>query len=177
MKKEIIISALAIFLIATPAFAKQENPKENSTKNNQNQRKDTDSLIQEISVSKGPSIRRSTRQSTRPSSAASSKPQSKLLIEEREKERQSFRLAYPTCRPEVEYRNHGEYVSCVAREHRGGKEVSEAARSEIGKKHPFPTATISPITSSLPSIQGGFNAFKSIEENLHRFFGFLLHFI
>jgi len=29
----------------------------------------------------------------------------------------------------------------------------------------------------LPSIHGGFNPFKSIEENLHRFFGFLLHFI
>ena len=32
-------------------------------------------------------------------------------------------------------KNHGEYVSCVAKLHLGGKTVSEAAKSQIGKKH------------------------------------------
>lgn len=32
-------------------------------------------------------------------------------------------------------RNHGAYVSCIARKHDGGESVSIAARSDIGKKH------------------------------------------
>lgn len=32
------------------------------------------------------------------------------------------------------WKNHGEYVSSVAKLHEGGKTVSEAARSDIGKK-------------------------------------------
>ena len=33
-----------------------------------------------------------------------------------------------------QYKNHGEYVSCVAHQKAGGKVVSEAAKSSIGKK-------------------------------------------
>lgn len=34
-----------------------------------------------------------------------------------------------------EWKNHGQFVSSVARTHSGGEEVSEAAHSSIGKKH------------------------------------------
>ena len=48
-------------------------------------------------------------------------------------------------------KNHGQYVSCVAKTHPGGKEVSIAARSDIGKKnHKTPTVTTSPGVS--PSV-------------------------
>lgn len=39
-----------------------------------------------------------------------------------------------TCDPDDSWKNHGAYVSCVAKLHLGGKEIPEAARSEIGKK-------------------------------------------
>src|SRR3989344_3933414 len=38
------------------------------------------------------------------------------------------------CNLDDEWKNHGEFVSCVAHEHRGGDDVSEAARSDVGKK-------------------------------------------
>jgi hypothetical protein len=130
VKKEIIISALALFLIVTPAFAKQGSSSENSPKNNQKNNQN-----------------------------------------HKEEE----------CSPEGKYKNHGEYVSCIAREHRGGEEVSDGAKSDIGKKHeddkekhPTSPAT-SPATSVPGSIHSGFNPFKSFEDNLHRFFS-SLHF-
>lgn len=59
-----------------------------------------------------------------------------------------------------EVKNHGEYVSCIAKKH-GEEKVSEAARSDIGKKHADlddddeddnddKNPTITPITS--PSV-------------------------
>ena len=35
---------------------------------------------------------------------------------------------------EVEFKNHGQFVSSIAKTHPGGDEVSEAARSSVGKK-------------------------------------------
>lgn len=63
----------------------------------------------------------------------------------------------PVVNPSIEYRNHGDYVSSVAKTHPGGKVVSEAAKSSIGKKQAnditpsaIPSATINP--SSEPSV-------------------------
>lgn len=201
MKKEIIISALALFLIVSPAFAQKEGPKENSPKNNQNNnqnhKKDSDSSVQALTdpisptitpIAIAPSI--SPTLTITPEIVNTHKPK-----KEKDEDRQASPSASPACSPEKEYRNHGEYVSCVAREHRGGKEVSDAARSDIGKKHeenddnddPSPTITptvtstisptISPITFGLPTIHGGFNPFTAFRENFQRFFGFLMHFI
>lgn len=39
------------------------------------------------------------------------------------------------CDSEQEWKNHGEYVSCVAKLRLGGKVTSEAAKSDIGKKN------------------------------------------
>lgn len=53
-------------------------------------------------------------------------------------------------------KNHGQYVSCIAKTHQGGKVTSEAARSDIGKKEkddetdPSVTPEISPeVTASI----------------------------
>lgn len=48
----------------------------------------------------------------------------------------------------VVYKNHGQYVSSVAKTHPGGKVVSEAARSDIGKKK----AKITPSVTLTPSV-------------------------
>ena len=58
----------------------------------------------------------------------------------------------PSCPANGVYLNHGAYVSCVAHEHLGGKAVSEAARSNIGKKNQEPTPPLtSPLTSAAVS--------------------------
>lgn len=49
------------------------------------------------------------------------------------------------------YKNHGEYVSCVARQKLGGEVVSEAARSNIGKRNITPTPSSTP--SAAPTVQ------------------------
>lgn len=40
-----------------------------------------------------------------------------------------------TCNPEDNWKNHGEYVSCVAKLKQGGQTTSEAAQSDVGKKN------------------------------------------
>lgn len=61
---------------------------------------------------------------------------------------------------EENVKNHGEYVSCVAHRHEGGKVVSEAAHSSTGKKdhsddgdenEPTPTLTPTPTSTLTPS--------------------------
>lgn len=202
MRKEIIISLITLFLIATPALARQENTNQNSPKNNENNenhKKDKDNVpfVQEVTVAVSPTLT--------PTSIPT--PTQADEEENEDDEVTGTPSVSPTCDPEGEYKNHGQYVSCVAHEKRGGKETSEAARSDIGKKHednddedeeddenennPTPTAsvtitptvtatvspTINPITSSQQVVEGGYNPFKTIGENLRRFFGFLLHFV
>lgn len=65
------------------------------------------------------------------------------------------------CDPNANWRNHGEYVSCVARLHKGGEEISEAAKSDVGKKddeneneeeeNESPRPSVSPSASPTPS--------------------------
>ncbi len=57
-----------------------------------------------------------------------------------------------TCDPNAGWKNHGEYVSCVAKLKLGGQAVSEAARSDVGKKKSgTPSASLSPSPSSTAS--------------------------
>ena len=71
-----------------------------------------------------------------------------------------------TCDEDEEWENHGSYVSCVARLHEGGSVVSEAAKSDIGKKHhdedededdnspsPTPITSPSPVVSPSPTVE------------------------
>jgi hypothetical protein len=56
----------------------------------------------------------------------------------------------PTCNPGQEWKNHGSYVSCVAKQHLGGAVISAAAKSSIGKhsqKSPEPSSSLLPTAS------------------------------
>ncbi|MDO8498406.1 MAG: hypothetical protein Q7S44_01340 [bacterium] len=55
------------------------------------------------------------------------------------------------CDPGLEWRNHGAYVSCVARLHQGGATVSAAARSDIGKKNSTSSASLTPTPTGTES--------------------------
>ena len=74
------------------------------------------------------------------------------------------------CSEDGEFKNHGQFVSCVAKQNLGGNEVSEAAKSDIGKKDhdddedrdedneddnnasPTPSVSPSPLVSPSPSV-------------------------
>jgi hypothetical protein len=56
-----------------------------------------------------------------------------------------------TCAPEGQWKNHGDYVKCVAQLHQGGQAVSEAARSDIGKKQATTSASFAPSPSASAS--------------------------
>ncbi len=64
----------------------------------------------------------------------------------------------PSCSPGATWRNHGEFISCFAREHLGGAITSDAARSDIGKhedessEEAEPSPSSSPTASPNPSI-------------------------
>lgn len=85
------------------------------------------------------------------------------------------------CDPNYPWKNHGEYVSCVAKLKLGGQSVSDAAKSDIGKKNNVasssasPTATGSASPSASPeSTSSGLIAnvngnFKSVKKALGHF--------
>lgn len=63
----------------------------------------------------------------------------------------------PVVSPSVTYRNHGAYVSEVAKTHPGGEVVSAAAQSNVGKKTkpsttPAPTASITVTPTVSPTV-------------------------
>jgi hypothetical protein len=127
-------SALAILLlltIATPAFAAPHENNNNGKANNHN-KEEKKAEVQEVNeVTIDPSAVPSTTVSTTPSTAVTPST---------------------TCDPNGTWKNHGQYVSCVAKEGRGGKEVSEAAKSDVGKKHKnIPTPSVLPNPSASPS--------------------------
>lgn len=105
MKRVVLILALAVFLITSPAFAKQNETKNNSKK-------------------------------------------ADVKVEQ-------------TCDTSDFWKNHGQYVSCVAKLRQGGVVVSAAAKSEISKlasesllgKKPkaSPIPEVSPLPSASPS--------------------------
>ncbi len=81
-----------------------------------------------------------------------------------------------TCDPALDYKNHGAYVSCVARLHQGGQTTSNAAKSDVGKKSgsvnqvasgsasPSPTASASasPLSTASAQIEATKTEIKSL---------------
>lgn len=68
-----------------------------------------------------------------------------------EKEGKNSLLSDQECDPSLAWINHGAYVSCVALQKQKGQNVSDAARSNVGKKKTTTTVTPSPSPSPTPS--------------------------
>ncbi len=69
-----------------------------------------------------------------------------------------------SCAPETQWKNHGEYVSCIAKLHQGGQAVSEAARSDIGKKHASPSGSFKPSPTASSSASASLEPSPSASE-------------
>lgn len=176
----VIFAVLMVALVATPVLAqngknedksnngqgqsKQEEKQDNSQGNSQgnqdnsnsNSNKDSNSTV-EASISPSPKSNSAKKLNTTLRSASGSAQD---------------------CDPNFPWKNHGEYVSCVAKSGAGGQAVSEAARSDIGKKSATPSASLSPspdasgsafpsaIVSPIPESTESAGLINSITENL-----------
>src|SRR6266550_1632632 len=110
MKKQTALVLILLLTFATPAFAANHDNHGHDKDNEHNSPK-----TQALQVSVDPCVSVSPSVSVEPSVSVSPS-------------------AIP-CDPNGEWKNHGQFVSCVAKLHLGGKFVSEAAQSDIGKKH------------------------------------------
>lgn len=191
MKKELLITTSAFLLIATPVFAKSDNAnngqgsdhrsdkaKEVLAAHDNNGHKDGDTTASQNAISPKVQVAAIDDLSIAPSVTVTITPTSD--ISERAVQTQ-------TCDPNAQWKNHGQYVSCVAHTHQGGKVTAEAARSDIGKKHvspsvspsASPTATMTPtetppITSAANELS--FNSFLDIQGLLKKISNFFSHF-
>lgn len=169
MKKELIIAAATILIISTPAFAvsshsnsgKSDEQHGNTTsqtqvQNNSNQGENDNhgqflGTSDEVNPSVTPSVTPSVSPTVTPSvTPADNKDDDISGLEDS--------ISGTPCDPQKVWKNHGEFVSCVAKLHLGGKVTSEAAKTEIGKKDhdqdstPSATPTINPSVSPTPPI-------------------------
>lgn len=129
MEKALVITIITLLLAASPTFAKDNNNNGNGNNGNGQGKKVEVTAEVDADASASPS----------PSASASAKPKGKSKNLQTE------------CNPSLEWKNHGAYVSCVAKLKMGGQAVSEAARSDVGKKNKNPNASASASPSVSPS--------------------------
>ncbi len=147
MKKELLITTSVFLLIATPALAKSDNgnngqgeehksekAQEVLATHDNNGHKDDDHTVSQNITSPVVQAAAVDDPSITPSVTVTISP----VVTQTQ-----------TCDPNAEWKNHGQYVSCVAHTHQGGQMTSEAARSDVGKKHhgESPTPSVSPSVS------------------------------
>jgi hypothetical protein len=124
MKKQLVFLSVSALLFVTPVLAKDNN-QGRSDEHRPSGLLSIATIAPEPSQTPAPSASPTLTPSSTPSTAP--------------------------CDPDGDWKNHGQFVSCVAKEHEGGDEVSEAARSDVGKKHHHPSSTPSPMPSVSPS--------------------------
>lgn len=142
----VALAVLLLAIFATPVLGKKDNssPNGQGQGNNQgnsgNSNSDHGSNRQNLLTNAG-----ENENEVEPSAS----PESKKLNTSRGPAASSS--AKETCDPNFPWKNHGEYVSCVAKLHLGGQSVSEAARSDIGRKNKPATSSASPTASGSAS--------------------------
>lgn len=168
MQKELVIGLATVLLVAAPALAapggngKSEDARDNhgssvsEEKKAERQIKEGEAAQREVFVAEEPT----------PTVTVSLAPTASPAQTQTEKGKGNSKKAMPagrqvqgvrvtqqeTCDPSAEWKNHGSYVSCVAKTHPGGQVVSEAARSDVGKKHqPSVTPSVSPTETLTPT--------------------------
>ena len=153
MKKDLVIASVSLFLIAAPAYASQ-NHKDNDNHKEENHGSVVAEEHKEKDKNETPTtqatVSLTTDLSLTPTSTPTPIQSGQPSGNENEKEHHDGKEAKTSedCDADGSWKNHGAYVSCVAHQHFGGKAVSEAARSEIGKKShggkPSVTPSVSP---------------------------------
>ncbi len=186
MKKYVLVVTLAFILLATPVFAKSENANNANSHSNTNNGSEQRGNSEEARDAHAPQVLGASEDHKPTSTVTPSVTPSENEDNNEDVNTQALEdiTATPTpsvtqtpCDPEKHWKNHGEYVSCVAHQHLGGKTVSEAAHSDIGKKDHDGEPTPSPITSAQPTLGGGTSPLNVLGDLVGKLFGFLKHLI
>lgn len=185
MKKEIVIGISTILLVATPALAAPGNGKAGEAKNNTGAVVSAENRGKQTTVTEVDDLEISLTPSVSPSPTLT--PTITPTVTETQKHKGKGNLkavqgavnAQEVCDPDADWKNHGAYVSCVAKTHPGGEVVSAAAHSNVGKKHQ-PTATPSatptdvtptpPVTSAELVLGLSSNPLETFIKAIGRFF-------
>lgn len=172
MHKELILGFILLLLVATPAFASPGNGnggKSEEAKDNRGQevagQKTAEvppvTLPTNVPVTMPPIVTQETEslpvESADVTVTLSQAPTKEPKTHEKSnssdsRQTQGVVVSGEECDPEAEWKNHGEYVSCVAKMHPDGQSVAEAARSDVGKKHqPTTTPSVTPSVTETPT--------------------------
>src|SRR5690242_12348498 len=125
MKKELALAGIAVLILATPVFANQHGNSENAKENSGTV------ISQEKRQIQSPEGNTADEVETEDENEVTNTPTPTTEDHQKDVKAASDSTA---CDPNAEWSSHGEYVSCVAKLHLGGKTVSAAARSDVGKK-------------------------------------------
>lgn len=186
MKKALFITVVTIGFSAVPVFAASPKANEHAQTHSQAQVNIVVSPTPTSELTVSPTVTLTVT----PTATSTPTPTQK---QDKDIDNSAHAEAVPTpsttCDPSADYKNHGEYVSCVAHLHLGGQVVSAAARSDVGKNHaevsPTPTTTVSPtptqpVSSPVSSAEAAmhtFNPLDALGSLFNRFFGFFKHLI
>lgn len=171
----IVFAALLLTLIATPVLA-QNGKNEDKSNNGQGQSKQEEKKEETHGNSQGNSSDNSNKDTHSTVNASTSPSPKSNSAKKLNTTTRGASGSAKDCDPNFAWKNHGEYVSCVAKSGAGGQAVSEAARSDIGKKSGTPSASLSPeasssatpsaIVSPIPESTESAGLIDSITENL-----------
>jgi hypothetical protein len=199
MRKDFIIATVALFLIASPAYASQsQKDNENRKDENHGQVISSEHIENEKEKNEAPVTQEevvlSVDVSPAPTLVISSTLTSTPRVDDQDDKGNKDVKGAKTaegCDSEGSWKNHGEYVSCVAKQHVDGKEVSDAAKSDIGKKSdedhddenddddtvPSVTPSVSvsptitpPLTSPATEVRFSFTSWEDFKKLLAQFF-------
>jgi hypothetical protein len=151
MKKEIVIVAIALLLLVTPAFAEQGRGSSDKARGNHGTVVSEEKKIQVHEEKENEVEVEAENEGEIDDNAITSTP----TTQEIKKDVKGISVTADDCDSSAEWKNHGAYVSCVAKLHLGGKTVSQAARSDIGKKQhgePSITPSVSPTATPTATI-------------------------
>ncbi|MDP3941846.1 MAG: hypothetical protein Q8Q49_06080 [bacterium] len=195
MRKDFIIAGVSFLLIATPAYASQGNNKDNGNRQEENhgqavaaehrESEEKNNNIPEVQVALPVVLDVSPTVTLTTTPAPSSQERDEKDEEKNHGVKAAETSAETTeeCDSEGDWKNHGEYVSCVAKLHVGGDEVSEAARTDVGKKSdehgdgPSVTPTLSttptitpPLTAPVAEVHLPFLSWEEFKNAIGRLF-------
>lgn len=138
MKKEVIIGSTLLLLVATPALAAPQKDRVRPEPRND---KAVLQVVDEVETTEEVEVTITPTATPTATPTITSTPEEKV---ERSRGKVRTVKSEETCDPEADWKNHGEYVSCVAKTHPGGEAVSAVARSEVGKKTQDATPSATP---------------------------------
>jgi hypothetical protein len=146
MRKELVIVTSALFLCSVPAFASQGKSQE--AQDNHGMEVKAEKRVQTVlGVEDDVQITPTVTLTLTPTPTTEEKDEDDRGVPSVK----GVRTSTTECNPDGNWENHGAYVSCVAKLHQGGKTVSEAARSDIGKKKHGDGPTVTPSPSATPT--------------------------